>query len=227
MSFQVCQHPTRPVPARHVVRRRSRMSADGGDDLLKSSDFAERIRGINEARTRFASQSELAAALLPLAGADPNPQVRYMAISQLGGLDASQVSPEDGRKILDLALTMLREDTDPSCQAGAADVVAALRLQDGFDTLVETFKSTNDWMLKFTICSGQGEMRNPGSFEFLREVLSTVPQQGEELLLTAIVGALGDLKNPEALPLVEQYIDHPDQSVKERAVIARDMLAEA
>jgi hypothetical protein len=222
------------LAARVPLRRRTRpcaldMTAQVGgsgaeDDLLASPDFVKRIKGINEVRRRHATAADVVDALLPVAASDKNAQVRYMAISQLAGLDAVEVSVEDGKRVLDTCLTMLREDTDPSCQAGAADAVAGLKLQGGFDCLVETFNSTTDWMLRFTIAAGIGFMKHPRSFEFLKAVLDSARPEGDELLIAATIGALADVGNVEALPIIDKYKDHPDASVKERANMAREVL---
>lgn len=197
----------------------------GEGDLLGSPDFVKRMKGINEVRTRHTGAAEVVGALLPIAAGDDNPQVRYMAISQLAGLKASEVSADDGKRVLDTCLTMLREDTDSSCQAGAADAIAGLKLQDGFDSLVDTFNATSDWMLRFTIAAGVGVMSNPRSFEFLTAVLDAAQPEGDELLIAATIGALADLGSTEALPIIGKYREHPDASVKERADIAHNVLS--
>lgn len=221
-----------PVPALQIVAAAEPVAGDsggdGGDgDLLASPDFVQRIKGVNEARTRFSDAKGVVAALLPLAAADANPQVRYMAISQLAGLDAADLGEDDGVRLLDTCTTMLREDTDPSCQAGAADAIAGLRLQEGFDTLVDTFNNTSDWMLRFTIAAGVGVMNNPRSFEFLTAVLDAAQPEGDELLVAATIGALADLGNTDALPIIAKYREHPDASVQERASIAHEVLSKA
>jgi HEAT repeat protein len=203
----------------------SAASADSDEDLLASPDFVKRMRGVNEVRTRCSTASEIIGLLVPLIAADSNPQVRYVAVSQVAGLNADEVSAEDGKRVLDVCLSMLSKDTDPSCQAGAADAIAALKLRDGFDALVDAFNSTSDWMLRFTIASGIGVLDHPRSFEFLTAVLEAAQPEGDELLITATIGALADLGTVEALPIVGKYLDHPDVSVKERAKIAHDTLS--
>lgn len=199
--------------------------AEDGGDLLSSPDFVTRIKGINSVRDRYDTASDVIAALLPVAADDANAQVRYMAISQVAGLEAGDVSAADGATVLATCLAILDKDTDPSCQAGAADAIAALRLQDGFDNLVDTFNATSDWMLRFTIAAGVGVMANPRSYEFLTAVLDSCEPEGDELLLTATIGALADLGNVDALPIVEKYEDFPDSAVQERAKIAIDILS--
>lgn len=199
--------------------------ADDEEDLLASPDFVKRIRGVNGVRERYTTASGVIGALMPLVANDSNPQVRYMAVSQVAGLDAGEISATDGEQVLETCLTMLEKDTDPSCQAGAADAIAGLKLQDGFDKLVDTFNSTSDWMLRFTIAAGIGVMANPRSYEFLTAVLDSVEPVGDELLLTATIGALADLGNVDALPLVDKYLDFPDKAVQERANIAHDILS--
>lgn len=197
-----------------------------GEDLLASPDFVKRIKGVNEVRTRISATPDVVSALLPLiSGSEDNPQVRYMAVSQLAGLPADEIAEDQGKMILDACMAMVREDTDPSCQAGAADAIAGLKLVEGFDVLVETFNTTSDWMLRFTIAAGVGVMGHPRSFEFLSAVLDSAAPEGDELLVTATIGALADLGDPQGLPIVLKYLDHPDVSVKERAGIAKEILS--
>lgn len=195
------------------------------DDLLTSPDFVARIKGINNSRETYSDPSAQIAALLPLASSDPNPQVRYMAVSQLSGVAPEDVSDADGAAVLEACLKILAEDSDSSCKAGAADVIAALRLQDGFDTLVDTFNGTSDWMLRFTIAAGVGVMANERSYEFLTAVIDSCEPTGDELLLTATIGALADLGNVDALPIVKKFSDFPDQAVQERVKIAVEVLS--
>lgn len=235
---------TRPISVTPYLNRRAcvgsdinvtRACADAKDgdaetgDLswLQSDDFLVRIRGITRVQEFTSSTTEVLDAILPIVKSEPNPQVRYTAVSQLSNLERESLSDEDKETILSVAKNMMESDSDPSCQSAAADVIAALGITSGFDALVEVFNTTSDWMLKFTIAAGMGELGDPRAFEFLTGVLETTAAEGEELLLGAVIGALGDVRNPEALPAIEQYLEHPDQAVKERAKIAKNILTAA
>lgn len=197
-------------------------AAPSVQEQLTSEDFLQRIRGINRC-DEIESTTERISALLPLATEDGSQQVRYAAISRMASFDHTSISEEDGERILSVARFILSNDKESSCRSGAADMIAALRLHDGFDDLVEAFESTTDWMLQFSIAAGLGEMASPKAFDFLTGVLEK--NSSDVLLVAATIGALGDLGDKRALAVVEKYLDNDDSSIRERAVIAHDSLS--
>ncbi|KAI0563849.1 phycocyanobilin lyase [Gracilaria domingensis] len=160
-------------------------------EMLVSSDSLDRIRGINRA-SELDSTSEIVSSLVSLATKDGNQQVRYVAISRLANLDSASLSEEEKEELLTAARYILMNDSESSCQAGAADLIAGLRLSEGFDDLIATFNTTSDWMLKFSIAAGLGEMGDPKAFDFLVSALDREPQDNF-LLVSAIIGSLGEL----------------------------------
>jgi HEAT repeat protein len=216
--------PRRSTQARRTSTPARMMSEDAAaeEDPLASPDFLTRVRAINDHRQRAPGQ--VITALVPLASSDKNPQIRYSAISQLAGLNRTELSDVEKATLLETAVSMIKNDTDSSCQSGAADVIAGLGLTDGFETLVSTYHETTDWMLKLTIAAGMGEIGDPRAAEFLRSVLAGAEGEGNELLLTAIIGALGDIRNPDALNIIEPFLEHPDISIRQRAAIAVELI---
>lgn len=232
-TSSISSRPCLPLKQRRQCVERYlsvRATATSGSDeesveqMLHSTEPSVRMRGLNRARSHYQDVNDFARVLVPIAQSDRNPQVRYVAVSQMSALDRDALTEETKKSILDAALTIMKSDNDTSCKSGAADTVAALRLTDGFDSLVEAFKTTNDWMLRVTIAASMGEFGHPGAFDFLNDILDGVEAEGDELLIAAAVGSFGDLNNKDALPVIEKYIDHPDDSIKERAEIARNML---
>ena len=197
-------------------------SSSSAETLLNSSDYIERIRGVNRVG-EITQIHEQVAALLPLASKDPNGQVRFCALSHLASLSGDSLDADDARSILETIRYVLVNDKDSSCVSGAADVIAGLKLQDGFDDLVKAFKESSDWMLRFTIAAGMGELAHPSAYEFLTEILKSTEQE-DSLLYTAAIGALGDLGDKRAIPVIEGFRDSNDFAVKERAGIALAML---
>ncbi|CAN8064193.1 unnamed protein product [Agarophyton chilense] len=191
-------------------------------EMLVSSDSLERIRGINRS-SELKSTSDIVFRLVPIATSDGNQQVRYVAISRLAGLEPSSLSDDDKESLLTAARFILVNDKEPTCQAGAADLIAGLRLSEGFDDLVDTFNTTSDWMLKFSIAAGLGEMGVPKAFDFLVSILDSESEENF-LLVSAAIGSLGELGDERALPMIERYLVSEEQSIKERAVIAHEML---
>lgn len=207
--------PYRPIP--HLTIR----AESPVHDQLKSADFLERIRGINRI-DELNSTAERIGALIPLATEDPNQQVRYAAISRLSNLDASSVSEEDGDRVLTAARYVLMNDRESSCQAGAADLIAGLKLRKGFEDLVECYGRTDDWMLKFSIAAGMGEMGDGRAFEFLKAIVDD--EGSDPLFVSAAIGALGELGDERGLEVVDKYLENEDASVRERAAIAHRLL---
>lgn len=190
--------------------------------LLSSEDFLDRVRGINRI-DEMADVSERVSALVPIATEDPNQQVRYAAISRISNFDATALSVEDGERVLNAARFVMMNDKESSCQSAAADLIAGLKLKDGFDDLVDMFNRTSDWMLKFSIAAGLGEMGDPKAFDFLVSVLNNEQEQ-DFLLIAAAIGALGELGDERGIPVVERFLTNEDSSIQERAKIAHSML---
>ena len=110
---------------------------------MESTDFLERVRGITRA-SEIGTTSGKVAALLPLATRDDNAQVRYAAISRLASLELPGLTETERADILTGARFVLANDKESSCQSGAADLIAGLKLSDGFDDLFAAFNSTSD-----------------------------------------------------------------------------------
>lgn len=210
---------------RHRSTLRMCTEVDNGErdvqTLLESSDYIDRIRGVNRSG-EIGDVHDRIQALLPIAGGDPNGQVRFCSLSHLASLKRDAISDEDAASVLEVVREVLSSDVESSCRSGAADVIAGLRLRDGFDDLVACFRASGDWMLKFSIAAGMGELGDPRAFDFLSSILDD--EASDELLITATVGALGDLGDMRALPLIERYMQSDEPSVKERARIAHSML---
>jgi HEAT repeat protein len=216
-----CRPTTAPSRAVTPARMMGE-DAEPVEDPLASPDFLTRVRAINDHRQRAPAQ--VIAALVPLASSDKNPQIRYSAISQLAGLDRTELTDEEKATLLQTSIEMIKNDTDSSWQSGAADVIAGLGLTDGFETLVSTFNETTDWMLKLTIAAGMGEIGDPRASDFLKGEVERAEGEGNELLLTAIIGALGDIRDPDGLPVIERFLEHPDVSIRQRAAIAVELI---
>lgn len=186
-------------------------------EQLSSEDFLERIRGINRI-DEVDTVTDRIGLLIPIATDDPNQQVRYAAISRLSNFNSEDITPEDSSKVLSAARYLILNEKEPSCQAGAADCIAGLKLMDGFDDLVQLYETTEDWMLKMSITAGLGEMGAPRAFEFLKDVLD---EENPDLLLVATtIGSLGELGDKRAVDVVSKYLDADDSAVRERAAIA-------
>lgn len=263
--------PTLPRPSHctpHPLHARATATAAGGGGVMppipgdgpgkeQDSTFLERIRLIN--KVSDAPTEDQVTSLISLARTDPNAQVRYTALSRLSNVDvASPGVQQHTDDILAIARNALQGDSEPSCRSAAADLIAGLRLNDGFDDLVAAFNNDSaDWVLKFSICAGVGYMRHPQSYDFLSSVLAQkkvewkedeIKQQkiaagelppppppsptdlvpvDDSLLVAACVGALGDLGDQRALPLVKEFIAHPDSAISERAKHSCDQLEAA
>lgn len=194
------------------------------EEQFASDDYLQRIRAINRVEETTSTGTQVDH-LVRLAKEDANPQVRYAAISRLSNLDPVRLSAEGSDAVLQVARHALENDKEPSCKAGAADLIAGLKLTDGFDDLIQVFKTTDDWMLKFSVAAGLGEMGDERAFDFLVDILEVGGGEAEYLLITAAIGSLGELGDKRALPVIEKYLDHQDESIQERAQIAHSMLS--
>ncbi len=226
-----------PLTARSPPRASTNAPNDGKSMTgLGSPDFVERIRAATALATSDVTANvegtpERVKALLPVAQSDSHSQVRFVALSALAAQPADAMSSELLSEVLVVCRKVLSGDQEPSCRCGAADVIAALRLNDGFDDLVAAYSSENaDWMLRLSIVAGLGEMQNEKSFDMLASVVKPDGElydyaKSEPLVLAAAVGALGDLGDMRALPIVSSLAkEGEDEAVRERATIAVQML---
>ncbi len=171
---------------------------------LRSDDMGVRMRVLNQARVlsdsdRFTLAIE--------AVQDPNPRIRYDAVSQLANL--GQVDPAASLQIL---LDRLMRDSETDVRAAAADSIGALKLTSAFDDLLEAFRSTDDWMLQFSIIAALGELGDTKGFDILQECLN----HPTDLVRIAAVGALGDLGDARALPVLLPLVHDEDWQIRHR-----------
>lgn len=192
------------------------------EELLGSSAVTERIRGISRLG-EYGTFSDQVEQLAHMSTEDGDSQVRYSALSRMSNLDREALSEEQVQLVLNSVLHALKTDKEPSCRAGAADVISALNLSGGFDEMIEIYRTSTDWVLKFTILAGLGEMGDERAFDVLLNVIETEGND-EVLLLTAAIGSLGELGDKRALPIVEKFVDHADLPLRERAKMAVERL---
>ncbi len=181
---------------------------DSVRELLHSEDYGDRLRAVNQLR-----DLDLADAfdLAQLAANDGNARVRYAAISQLASLgqqDLATVEP-----LLRRALT---NDPEPDVQAAAADAIGGLHLRSAYADLAAVYHSTGEWLVQFSIVAALGELGEPQAMDLLQEAIGS----DNDLVITAAIGALGELRDERALPLLLPFATHPDWQVRHRLVQA-------
>ncbi len=176
--------------------------------LLNSEDFGERIRGLNQLRQ---IDIETAFAMIQPMITDDNTRVRYAAVSQLDTL---------GINDKDAALEILRDrlfnDPEPDVQAAAADAIGGLKLVEAYEDLANTYHSTSEWLVQFSIVAALGELGDPRGFELLKEALHS----DNNLLQTAAIGSMGELGDTRAIPLLAAFADNQDWQIRYRLVQA-------
>ena len=184
--------------------------------LLTSSDYVDRISALNRSR---ALGDERLAILLDLVQADPNAQVRYLAVAQLidaGGADKAAVLP--------VVRAVMANDAETSVRAGAADVVCGLGLTEAYEDLVACYEANSDWMVKMSVVAGLGELGDGRAYEFLVDVLGAEDASGMGMLHTAAVGALGELGDKRGVDVVKGWMDSEDGMMRDRAADAYKQL---
>lgn len=181
---------------------------DSTKELLASSDFGDRIRGINQLRNL---ETAIAFDLIIPLITDKNTRVRYAAVSQLDTLGIDN-KPE----CLDLLRDRLFNDPEPDVQAAAADAIGGLKLTEAYDDLDSLYHNTPEWLIQFSIVAALGELGEPRGFDLLVEALNT----DNNLLQTAAIGALGELGDGRAVPLLIPFATNEDWQVRYRLVQA-------
>lgn len=190
------------------------ITPDSVRELLQSQDYGDRIKAVNQLR-----QIEAAAAfdLAQLAAHDSNARVRYAAISQLASLgrqDLATVEP-----LLRRALT---NDPEADVQAAAADAIAGLGLRAAYPDLEAVYRGSSEWLVQFSIVAALGELGAPEAFTLLQDAL----QSDNELVVTAAIGALGELGDGRAIPNLLNYTQHPDWQIRHRLAQALSRFSE-
>ncbi len=183
-------------------------SLDHLTSLLSSTDLGERLHAVNQIRYL---DPEPGFDLLARAAADTSARVRYAAISQIGTLSLS-----DPRSAIELLRRALETDSEYDVRAAAAAALGDLKQPETLADLASAYRRESEWLVQFSIVAAMGELGNPDAFDLLCEAI----QQGPELVQTAAVAALGDLKDQRAIPLLEPLISAEDWQLRYRIGLA-------
>ena len=175
--------------------------------LLSSTDFGDRLRGVNQLRELDRAVSfEMVQPIVQ----DSNVRVRYAAMSQLSSL---------GHENPTRTLEMLRvgiKDPEADVQAAAADCIGALHLVEAYPELKQLYISTSDWIVQMSIVATLGELGEPLAIEILESAINS----GTELLIVSAIGALGELKDERAIAILEPFAQNPDSQIRYRVAQA-------
>jgi HEAT repeat protein len=176
--------------------------------LLESDDYGDRLSGV----TRLGHLApEIAFSLVQLIITDPNPRVRYSAVSKL-----ATFGTQDLAKALELLRDRLYNDTELDVKAAAADSLGALKLVEAFDDLEKVYHQSSDWIIRLSIVAALGEMGEPRAFEILQDAL----QSEEDLVKGAAIGALGEFGDDRAVALLLPLIHNDDWQIRFRVAQA-------
>lgn len=176
--------------------------------LINSTDFGERIRGLNQLRQ---IEPKIAFDMVQPLITDDNTRVRYAAVSQLDTLGIV-----DKETSLNILRDRLFNDPEPDVQAAAADAIGGLKLVEAFEDLANVYHDSSEWLVQFSIIAALGELGAPGGFTLLEEALNS----DNNLLQTAAIGSMGELGDHKAIPLLKGFADHEDWQIRYRLVQA-------
>ncbi|MFN5516168.1 MAG: HEAT repeat domain-containing protein, partial [Cyanobacteriota bacterium] len=146
---------------------------------------------------------------------DPNPRIRYAAVSQLDPIGA--VNPQES---LELLRERLFNDSEIDVQSAAADAIGGLKLTEAYPDLEQAYNNTQDWLLQMSIVATLGEMGDPRGMALLTRALSS-PQS---LIRSAAIGALGDLGDASIVPLLLPLVEDEDWQVRYRLALTLGQL---
>jgi HEAT repeat protein len=172
--------------------------------LLESDDYGDRLSGVVKLGHL---DPEIAFSLVQSLVTDPNPRVRYSAVSKLAALGT-----QDLAKTLELLRDRFYNDKELDVKAAAADSLGALKLVEAFDDLKQVYHQSSDWILRLSIVAALGEMGEPLAFEVLQDAL----QSEEDLVKGAAIGALGELGDDRAVALLLPLINYDDWQIRFR-----------
>jgi HEAT repeat protein len=180
--------------------------------LLGSSDFGDRLRGVNQLREL---PPAIAFELIQVPIKDSNSRVRYAAISQMATLGVQNL--EVSYQVLHYYLL---NDPEIDVQAAAADALGALKLKDAFDDLQNLYNTTPEWLVKLSIVAAVGVIEEPRAFDLLEIAL----QDDNTLIQTVAISALGELGDRRAVPLLVPYVTNSDWQIRYRVAQALSRL---
>ncbi|MBD2326029.1 phycobilisome degradation protein NblB [Alkalinema sp. FACHB-956] len=183
------------------------VDAESVKELLNSSDFGDRIQGLNQLR---GLDPAVGFELIQPMVQDKNVRVRYAAVCQLATLGT-----QDRARSLPLLRAGL-QDKEPDVQAAAADAIGALQLTEAFEDLKDLYETTPEWIVKLSIIAPLGEFGDPRSFELLEDAL----QSGNELLAMSAIGALGEIRDERAIALLTPFVQNADWQMRYRVALA-------
>ncbi len=176
--------------------------------LLTSTDYGDRIRGVNQARYL---PHEISFDLLKVSATDSNPRIRYAAVSQLA--EVGRVNLQESGALL---RNLLHNDSEADVKAAAADALAALRCEGAFDDLEQVLNASSDWLVRMSIIAALGELGDPRAFDVLVAAL----EEGDGLVQVSAIGALGELRDVRAVPFLIPFATHEDWQMRYRMVQA-------
>jgi HEAT repeat protein len=175
--------------------------------LLKSDNFGDRMRGVNQLRELDRSVAyEMIVPLLT----DQNVRVRYAAMSQM-----STLGTEDPKRTLEYLRIGMR-DPEADVKAAAADCVGALHLVEAYPDLRALYIDTSDWIIQMSIVATLGELGEPEAIEILESAINS----GTELLVLSAIGALGELRDDRAIALLQPLAQNDDSQIRYRVAQA-------
>ncbi len=176
--------------------------------LLNSDAFSDRVRGLNHLRQ---VDPKLAFEMVKPLIKDPNPRIRYSAVSQL-----DPIGNQNPSEALALLRDRLFNDPEVDVKSVAADVIGGLKLTEAYDDLRHVYETTSEWLLQMSIVATLGEMGDLRSFDLLKIALNS----DNSLIRTAAISSLGDLQITDALPLLLPLAQDEDWQVRFRLAIA-------
>ena len=205
--------PLKILPSKFsILNSPMSITAESVKPLLLSTDFGERLRGINQLREL---DRAIAFELIQPMVQDTNVRVRYAAMCQL-----STLGVEDPAATLTLLRIGMR-DSEADVQAAAADGIGALHLVEAFPDLQQLYISTPDWIVQMSIVATLGELGDPRAVDLLASALNS----GTELLVISAIGALGELKDERAIALLQPFATDDDSQIRYRVAQAMSYFA--
>lgn len=188
------------------------ITPDSVATLLKSDDYGDRIKGVNQLREL--DPTDAFPLIEPLVN-DANVRVRYAAVSQM-----SSLGKVDRAKALQLLRDRLLNESEADVQAAAADALGGLKLTEALDDVIQVYRQTDEWLVEFSIIACLGEMGDPRAFDLLTEAL----QSENNLVKTVAIGSLGELGDRRAVEHLKPFVNDPDWQARSRLVQALSRL---
>lgn len=172
---------------------------------LQDSDFRQRVRALLSLRD---ASPETVAPLAEISIRDTHVQMRSYTCMLLG--------KKPSETAYQLLIEALQSDQDQGVRADAAGALGALKDVRAWEYLMRAYYEDTEWIVRYSALVSLGNLADPRTYDVFVAALTS----DNELLQQAALGALGELRQEQAVPLLLPFVNHADWMMRQKTAIA-------